>query len=220
MLRLRLKQRRNLMATLLLSQGVPMFVAGDEFGRSQGGNNNAYCHDNEISWIDWQAISDEDKAFGNFVRRLIKLRQDHIVFRRHRFFFSRAIKGTEITDISWIRADGQAFEDEDWGSGDIHWVSFLVRGEAGEYHLTARGEPQPDDSFFVILNAHHDAAEWVLPSITAGVGWSLLFDADLDNGSDSEQLYEDGSAYPVAPRSTVVFVRATAAATATDGIAL
>ena len=205
--RLRLKQRRNLMATLLLSQGVPMFVAGDEFGRSQGGNNNAYCQDSEISWVDWQGISTDETLFVDFVRRLIQLRRDHIVFRRHRFFFSRAIKGTEITDISWLRADGSSFADEDWNSGDSHALSFLVRGEAGEYHLTARGEPQPDDSFFVILNPRHNAVDWSLPAMAAGLGWSVLFDTDLDDGIDSAAVRDDGTPYPVAARSMVVFVR-------------
>jgi isoamylase len=199
------------MVTLLLSQGLPMLVAGDEFGRSQGGNNNAYCQDNEISWLDWQAISEDDQAFRDFVRRTINLRRKHIVFRRAvfrraRFFFSRSIKGTEIKDISWLRPDGQEFSPTDWGDGSIHCLSFLVRGEAGEYHLTAKGEPQPDDSFFVILNAHFEGTDWVLPSISAGNRWRLLIDTESDDNV-SGALHEDGEAYPVAPRSLAVFIR-------------
>ena len=204
---MRLKQRRNIMTTLLLSQGLPMLIAGDEFGRSQGGNNNPYCQDNEISWVDWQAISEDDKAFCDFTRRVIKLRRDHIVFRRARFFFSRSIKGTEIKDISWLRPDGQEFSPKDWSNGDIHYLSFLVRGEAGEYHLTAKGEPQPDDSFFfIILNAHYDGIDWMLPSIAAGSRWRLMIDTESDDGV-AATLLEDGNVYPAAARSAVVFIR-------------
>ena len=203
--RLRLKQRRNMMATLLLSQGVPMFVAGDEFGRSQGGNSNAYCQDNEISWIDWESIRPQDEAFREFVKRLIRLRREHNVFCRQRFFFSRTIKGTEITDIAWYRSDGQVLTPDDWSDG-TNCLSFLVRGEAGEYHLTPRGEPQPDDSFFVILNAHFEGIDWTLPSISAGNRWRLLIDTESkDNVAGA--LHEDGDAYPAATRSLVVLVR-------------
>jgi isoamylase len=183
-----------------------MLVAGDEFGRSQGGNNNAYCQDNEISWLDWQAISEDDQAFRDFVRRTINLRRNHIVFRRARFFFSRSIKGTEIKDISWLRPDGQEFSPTDWGDGSINRLSFLVRGEAGEYHLTAKGEPQPDDSFFVILNAHFEGTGWVLPSISAGSRWRLLIDTESDDNV-SGALYEDGDVYAATPRSLAVFIR-------------
>jgi glycogen operon protein len=183
-----------------------MLVAGDEFGRSQGGNNNAYCQDNEISWIDWQAISEDEEAFRDFVRRVIKLRRDHIVFRRARFFFSRSIKGTEIKDISWLRPDGQEFSSDEWSNGGIHYLSFLVRGEAGEYHLMAKGEPQPDDSFFVILNAHYESIDWMLPSIDAGTRWRLLIDTESDDNV-AGALHEDGNIYPAAARSLVVFIR-------------
>jgi isoamylase len=217
--RLRLKQRRNMMATLLLSQGLPMLVAGDEFGRSQGGNNNAYCHDNEISWINWEGISDEDRAFCDFVRCLIQLRHEHIVFHRDRFFFSRSIKGTEITDIAWFRPDAGEFTSEDWSDGSVHSLSFVVRGEAGEYHLTARGEPQPDDSFFVILNAHHEEVEWRMPHISAGDRWRLLVDTDSDDNLAGDSLHADGAAYPVAPRSLLVFVRHQDLAASQAGVA-
>ena len=205
-MRMRLKQRRNIMTTLLLSQGLPMLVAGDEFGRSQDGNNNAYCQDNEISWLDWQAISENDKAFCDFTRRVIKLRRDHIVFRRARFFFSRSIKGTEIKDITWLRPDGHEFSPKEWDNGDIHYLSFLVRGEAGEYHLTAKGQPQPDDSFFIILNAHYEGIDWMLPSVAAGKRWRLMIDTENDDGVIGS-LLEDGNLYPAAARSLVVFIR-------------
>jgi isoamylase len=183
-----------------------MLVAGDEFGRSQGGNNNAYCQDNEISWIDWEGITEDDQAFTEFVRQAIKFRKDHIIFRRARFFFSRKIKGTEIKDITWLRPDGQELSPEDWGDEGIHFVSCLMRGEAGEYHLTAKGEPQPDDSFFLILNAHFENIDWTLPAMSAGDRWRLLMDTNMD-GNILGESYEDGNFYATAPRSLVVFLR-------------
>jgi glycogen operon protein len=206
-LRLRVKQRRNLLATLLLSQGLPMLVAGDEFGRSQGGNNNAYCQDNEISWIDWDGIDDENRAFLEFVRKLIRLRRDHIVFHRHRFFHADAIAGTDIRDITWYRADGDEMTDEDWADGELRALSFLVRGEAGEYHLTATGEPQPDDSFLLILNAFHEPADWVIPALEVGTVWERLFDTDTDDGFNGGRLLEDKEVYTVQPRSFVLMIR-------------
>ena len=206
--RLRLKQRRNMMATLLLSQGLPMIVAGDEFGRSQGGNNNAYCQDNEVSWIDWEGIDEEGRAFLAFVQSLIRFRRDHIVFHRSRFFHARFIPGTDIQDITWLKPDGAEMAEADWGDGGARSLSFLIRGEAGEYHLTARGEPQPDDSFLVILNAHAEAIEWTLPALAVGTGWILSIDTDRDDPMAGGDEFEDGSVYSVQPRSLVVLVRA------------
>jgi glycogen operon protein len=205
--RLRCKQRRNLLATLLLSQGLPMLVAGDEFGRSQGGSNNAYCQDNEISWLDWEGIGDEDRAFLEFVRKLIRLRRDHIVFHRNRFFLADAIAGTDIRDISWYRADGDEMTDEDWADDKLRALSFLIRGEAGEYHLTAIGEPQPDDSFLIILNAFHEPVEWVIPALEVGAAWERLLDTDTDDGFAAGQFHDDKSVYTVQPRSFVLMVR-------------
>ena len=205
--RLRLKQRRNLLATLLLSQGLPMLVAGDEFGRGQGGNNNTYCQDNEIGWIDWDGIGDDDRAFLEFVRKLIRLRRDHVVFHRHRFFHAGAIPGTEIRDITWYRADGDEMSEEDWADAGHRSVSFLIRGEAGEYHLTATGEPQPDDSFLLILNAFHQRIEWTIPALEVGTVWERLFDTDDDDGFNAGQFHEDGETYTVRPRSFVLMVR-------------
>jgi glycogen operon protein len=205
-LRLRAKQRRNILATLLLSQGLPMLLAGDEFGRSQGGNNNAYCQDNEISWIDWQGV-EEDAAFLQFARNLIRLRREHIVFHRMRFFHARFIPGTNIQDITWLMPDGKEMIGDDWSNGESRFISCLIRGEAGEYHLTARGEPQPDRSFLVILNAHHAPIDWTLPQLEMGLGWELVFDTDDSNGFAVSAELTDQSTYEVPPRSFVLFVR-------------
>ena len=206
--KLRVKQRRNMMATLLLSQGLPMLVAGDELGRSQGGNNNAYCQDNEVSWLDWEGIDEEGRAFLDFVKSLIRFRRDHIVFHRARFFHARFTPGTKIQDITWLKPDGLEMTEADWGDGGARSLSFLIRGEAGEYHLTANGEPQPDDSFIVILNAHTDAIDWTLPTLAVGHGWTLCIDTDCDDPMTDGDAYEDGSTYPVQSRSLVVLARA------------
>ena len=127
----RARQKRNMLATLLLSQGVPMLLAGDEIGHSQSGNNNAYCQDNETSWIDWRRIDDAKDRVNAFVRRLIKLRRMHVVFRRYRFFSGRIIPGTRIKDIIWLGAEGRELAEKDWNDAETRCLSALLSGEAG-----------------------------------------------------------------------------------------
>jgi glycogen operon protein len=206
-IRLRLRQRRNLIATLLLSQGLPMLLSGDEIGRTQQGNNNTYCHDDELNWLDWRAVSEDDQRFCDFVRMLIRLRKDHVVFRRHRFFHRRNIAGTDIKDISWLRPDATEYASEHWADDENRAISFLIRGEAGEYHLTEMGEPQPDDSFLVILNAWYGSIDWTLPALEVGTHWKLVFDTDHDTVTTGTDLSEDGSIYVVQARSMVVMMR-------------
>jgi isoamylase len=209
--RIRLKQRCNLIGTLLLSQGMPMLLSGDEFGQTQKGNNNAYCQDNELSWIDWRPIDAEERPLVEFVRALIHLRRDHIVFHRVRFFHARFIPGTEIQDITWLKPDGSEMTGPDWADAEARHLSFLIRGEAGEHHLTPWGEPQPDDSFFVALNASHEPVSWVAPTIPVGHGWERLVDTDAyvrgDGGLADHRFYADGAAFEVAARSLVVMMR-------------
>ncbi|MBK8908745.1 MAG: glycogen debranching protein GlgX [Rhodospirillales bacterium] len=209
-LRLREKQRRNLFATLMLSQGLPMFVAGDEFGRSQHGNNNAYCQDNEISWLEWENRGEAERRFLDFARRIIFLRRDHIVFNRAHFFHARTIPGTTVQDIVWCRSDGAEMRDADWAVHGRQSLGFLIRGEAGEYHLTATGEPQPDDDFFVIMNAGHTAIAWTLPAMKSGAGWQRIFDTDEDDDTDFGPVLKDRKTYEVQPRSMVLLIRAAA----------
>jgi isoamylase len=209
--RLRLKQRCNLVGTLLLSQGVPMLLAGDEFGWTQRGNNNAYCQDNELSWIDWRPIDGEERPLIEFVRAVIGLRREHIVFHRRRFFHARFIPGTEIQDITWLKPGGGEMTEADWADAEARRLGFLIRGEAGQHHLTAWGEPQPDNSFFVGLNASHEPVPWVVPSIHVGHGWERLVDTDAyasgDGGLADHRFYADGEVFDVAPRSLVVMIR-------------
>ena len=173
---LRNSQMRNMLATLLLSQGVPMVVAGDEFGRSQGGNNNAYCQDSEIGWIDWGAIDDDAVALHDFTRRLVALRRDHIVFHRSRFLHGEVIPGTNVKDVVWQRPDGTEMTDEDWADPSARSLRLFLSGEAGQFHLTHRGQPEPDDSFLLILNASDQTIEHLVPSLTAGSEWTKLID--------------------------------------------
>ena len=206
-LRLRTKQSRNLITTLLLSQGLPMFLGGDEIGRSQHGNNNAYCQDNEISWLEWPGAEDPRQSLLAFVRRLMRLRRDHIVFRRHRFFHARAIPGTDIRDITWLRPDGAEMTPDDWACSERSALGFLLRGEAGEYHVTAKGEPQPDDSFLVLLNASHAAIDWTVPGIEVGDAWIGIVNTDEEDGFGGERRHQDGTPLLVPARSTIVMIR-------------
>ncbi len=205
---LRARQQRNLLATLLLSQGTPMLLAGDEFGRTQRGNNNAYCQDNEISWVDWGAINDDGRKLLDFVRALIRLRRAHIVFHRNRFFHGGLIRGTELCDISWLRPDGGPMTEEDWRRADGRFLSFLLCGAAGNYHLTSFGEPQPDDDFLVMMNANAEEVGCKLPALPENAHWELLMDTSRADGiGEGEQRHGGGAMYQVKPRSFVLLVQ-------------
>ena len=198
---LRARQRRNFLTTLLLSQGVPMLLAGDEFGRSQRGNNNAYCQDNELSWIEWFAIDAEGRELTRFVHRLIEIRKRHIVFRRARFFHGQVIPGTTVKDIHWLRPDGQEKTPADWGVAHARCLGFLLSGEAGQYHLTAHGTPEPDDTFLLILNAATAALDFRLPTTNGGAPWDVVF----DTGRPHDPPPPDDD-YAVLDRSSVLLI--------------
>lgn len=166
---------RNMMATLLLSQGTPMMVAGDEFCRTQMGNNNPYCQDSRISWIDWDGITEDDKEMLEFVQYLLKLRREHLVFRRNTFVRGETIPGTNLRDITWMNPEGHEMRDEDWAHY-IRSFSFLLSGAAGDAHYNAEGEPEPDSTFFCILSGYHKELVWTLPTPTSDSPWELLFD--------------------------------------------
>jgi isoamylase len=179
----RRRQQRNFLATLFLSQGVPMLLGGDEIGRTQKGNNNAYCQDNEISWFDWARVDVELLAFTH---RVIALRRDHPIFRRRRWFQGRPIRG--VPDIAWFRPDGAEMDDADWESGFARSVAVFLNGDAIP-DRDDRGRRVTDDWFLLVLNAHDEPIEWTLPSHgvvrwrgvldTAG---ELVEDAQFDAG--------------------------------------
>ena len=167
---LRARQRRNLFATLLLSQGVPMVLAGDEIGRTQCGNNNAYCQDNEISWLDWEHA---DREFLDFCQRLIGFYRQHPVFRRRQWFQGRAIRG--VADITWLRPDGSPMSDEDWGQGFAKALMVVLNGAAIP-SPDARGAPIVDDSFCLLFNADHKDLDFHLPPPALGRAWTQVCD--------------------------------------------
>ncbi|MBI4183529.1 MAG: glycogen debranching protein GlgX [Proteobacteria bacterium] len=205
--RLRARQRRNLLATLLLSQGVPLLTAGDEIGRTQQGNNNAYCQDNEISWVRWQGIGDDDRRLLEFVSRLIRLRREHIVFHRYRFFHGRRIRGTNIKDIHWLRPDGLEMTAQDWAVPYARCLAFALSGEAGEYHLTPHGEPEPDDTFLAILNAGHEPLAFELPALERNREWERLLDTASEDGLGGGAVHPVGESVQVEARSFLLFVQ-------------
>ena len=201
---LRARQKRNFLATLLLSQGVPMLLAGDAIGHSQGGNNNAYCQDNEISWISWNS-SPENEELLNFTRRIIALRKNHPVFRRRNFFQGRAIKGADIKDILWLRPDGKEMTDDEWKQDSARSLGVLLSGQ-GLQEQDERGHPISDDTFLLLMNAHHEPISFHLPVPTSGAGWILVVDTSCQTSDRPDIQYVNSEPYPLQARSLVVLV--------------
>ncbi len=184
--RLRKRQKRNFLATLMLSQGVPMLLGGDELGRTQKGNNNAYCQDNELSYYDWENI-DEDLLV--FCRKLIRLRHNHPVFRRRGWFQGRSIYGSEVRDIAWFTMDGRQMSEDDWRQGFAKSLGIFLNGQTIP-NPHPRGEPTTDEDFYIIVNAHFEPLRFKLPSRKWSDLWELVFDTDSgwreDEGSQHE----------------------------------
>ncbi|HJT19413.1 MAG TPA: glycogen debranching protein GlgX [Nitrospira sp.] len=198
-LALRARQQRNMLATLLLSQGVPMLCGGDEIGRTQRGNNNAYCQDNEISWFNWE-ISSEEQALFAFTSALIMLRAAHPVFRRRQFFQGRSIYGADIKDLSWFRPDGKEMTQEDWGQGYVRCLGVRLAGD----HIEERdhlGTPILDDTFLLLMNAHHEPIRFTLPPHPPNVQWLLVLDTIQDIIPARGPLVAEGEHYDLKGRS-------------------
>ena len=201
---LRGRQQRNFLTTTLLSQGVPMISHGDELGRTQGGNNNGYCQDNEITWIDW---AHADTALLEFTRTVSALRAAHPVFRRRRFFDGLPVRrrGVEgMPDISWFQPDGSEMSDEDWDSGFGKSVAVYLNGQ-GIPGLDARGHRVTDDSFVLCFNAHHEPIEFTLPPEEFGPAWTPVIDtaAGADDGGEASPV-RAGATVRVGSRGIVV----------------
>lgn len=207
---LRARQKRNFLATLLLSEGTPMLLAGDEISRTKQGNNNAYCQDNALNWIDWSALDDQDKALNEFVRSLIRLRQDHVVFRRGRFFRGTVVPGTNVKDITWLRPDGKEKTEKDWNVPYARCLSFLLSGEAGQYHVTSTGEAEPDDTFLIVMNASNDKVDYTLPALDNPCAWELLIDTAESSAIGEGRAIQPGESYDVVAHSFLLFVSRTA----------
>jgi isoamylase len=200
---LRSNQQRNFLTTTLLSQGVPMISHGDELGRTQNGNNNGFCQDNEITWVHWDKA---DTELLEFTRSVSALRAAHPVFRRRRFFKGVPVRRRGVEgqpDISWFRPDGSEMSDEDWDSGFGKSVAVYLNGLGIPDH-DARGQRVTDDSFFLCFNAHHEPIEFTLPSGEFGRAWLPVIDTAEASNPDGRQSIPSGSTVRVDARATVV----------------
>jgi len=203
---LRDRQKRNLLATLLLSLGVPMLLAGDEIGRTQRGNNNAYCQDNEISWFDWEHIRPEDRALRRFVRYLIRLRRRHRVFSRPRFLRGEVLSEAGVKDITWITPPGEEATSEDWSNPVALSFGYVLSGAAGEF-FTPGGQRDIDESFLVMMNAYHEDLDFHIPSLAAPMSWEPLVDTSQPTGRvDDDLLYAPGEIYRLQAHSFALFI--------------
>jgi len=200
---LRKKQVRNFLATLFLSQGVPMLLGGDEIGRTQQGNNNAYCQDNEISWFDWENI---DSSLLDFTKRLIKFRSEHPVFMRRGWFLGRPIHGTGVEDIGWFTPEGEEMDDENWGHGFAKSIVVFLNGKAIPYPDT-RGEKILDNSFMIFFNAHYETINFRLLGPELGKKWITVFDTSRGGFLEDGETHDAGMEVPVQERSMILFLR-------------
>lgn len=196
---LRERQKRNFLATLFLSQGVPMLVAGDELSRTQKGNNNAYCQDNEISWLDWEKA---DKDLLAFTQKLIRLRTTHPAFRRRRWFRGEPVKGNGIEDIAWFLPDGSTMTEEHWTNDFAKSLAIYMNGK-GLRSRDAVGKPEVDDNIYIIFNAHSEELEYKLPSAEYSADWKVLLDTGHPDVEEDES-YKAEETIKVDGRSVLV----------------
>jgi len=206
---LRDRQKRNLLATLLLSLGVPMLLAGDEIGRTQRGNNNAYCQDNEISWFDWEHIRPEDADLAGFVRYLVHLRRRHRVFSRPRFLRGEVLSEAGVKDITWVTPSGKEATDEDWSNPIALSLGYVLSGAAGEF-FTPGGQRDIDDSFLVMTNAYYGDLDFHIPLLAAPMSWEPLVDTSEPTGRVlSRRFYVPGEVYRLQAHSFALFINRT-----------
>ncbi len=205
-LALRAQQRRNLIATLFLSQGVPMLAHGDELGRTQSGNNNGYCQDSPLTWVDWAKIDGDLLAF---TRRVSELRRRHPVFRRRRFFDGRPVRrrgADALPDLAWFTPDGQEMTEENWEAPFGRAIAVYLNGQ-GIPDRDSRGDRVLDDSFLMCFSAHHEAIDFHVPSTEYGTTWHVVLDTGRPDLDDGTVVAADGIV-PVGPRALVVLKRA------------
>jgi len=200
---LRERQKRNILTTLLLSQGVPMLAHGDELGRTQQGNNNVYCQDNELAWVDWESAREHD-VLTEFVARLTRLRAEHPIFRRQRFFQGRPIQGSSIDDIAWLRPDGKHMTDEDWNRSRTQSLGIYLNGQ-GIPDRDLLGMRIQDVSFLLMINAHHQQVQFWLPDESYGRAWETVIDtADPLLAGARRRNHKAGARLRVIARSMLV----------------
>jgi glycogen operon protein len=201
--RLRERQVRNFLATLMLSQGVPMISGGDELGHSQHGNNNAYCQDSELTWYDWELTKGQREVL-EFTKRLIAFRKEHPVLRRRAFFQGRRIRGSEIKDIAWFDSSGREMTDEEWTSGHVRSMGMRLSGDAIE-ETDELGRRVAGDTLLVLLNGWSDTVPFVLPAHRAGTRWIMVFDTARNGQPARKQVGRGGRTYDLEAHSMAVF---------------
>ena len=200
---LRRRQQRNFLTMLFLSQGVPMLLGGDEFGRTQKGNNNAYCQDNEISWLNWQRNEKQNRLF-EFTKKLIEFRREHAVFRRPKFFQGRRVRGGEIKDVMWFNPGGNEMSDEEWNSPFVRCLGMLISGDAVDL-VDAQGEPVRDDTFLLLINAHQEPIPFVLPG-EEHLEWEQILETTNEDGFLKEpKKFSSGEDVDLNGRATYLF---------------
>jgi isoamylase len=209
---LRERQKRNFLATLLLSQGVPMLLAGDETGRTQRGNNNGYCQDNEISWMDWD-LDPRRESLLEFTRGVIAIFHEHPVLRRRHFFQGRAIRGLGVKDLTWFGPDGEEMTGQDWDNGETRCFGLSLAGDAIQ-ETDSRGNRIVDDTLLILLNSHFKAAPFVLPELKPNCQWQLLLDT-REGVVRLSPLLRPRAIYPLEARSLALFSLAESAENST-----
>jgi isoamylase len=199
--RLRERQIRNFLGTLLMSQGTPMLLAGDEFGRTQQGNNNAYCQDNDISWVDWN-VSDQSRRVIRFVQRLIELRHNYPMLRHGRFLHGTYSEELKVKDVTWLNANGLEMEEEHWADNGTRCFGMMLNGLSQQTGIRKRGQ---EATLLLVFNSHHEAVDFMLPSAADGDSWSLLIDTNIIEGEMSGS-FAPGTTYPATDRAVLLFV--------------
>jgi glycogen operon protein len=199
---LRARQMRNFMTTLLISSGVPMILHGDEIARSQNGNNNAYCQDNEVAWQPWN-LADEQQKMLEWTRRVIRLRREHAVLRRRNFFRGRPIRGSDLKDILWVRPDGKEMSEAQWQDRSVRALGVYLSGQAADI-TDDEGQVIVGDSLLVLFNTSDRAVLFTLPGVNNGSAWRLALDTTHPDRQEGRPRGFDGRRYRVGPRSLVV----------------
>jgi glycogen operon protein len=197
---LRARQMRNMLSTLLLSQGTPMLLAGDEFGRTQQGNNNAYCQDNPISWVDWK-LAASNVSLIRLVQKLTALRHKYAILRRNRFLTGAYDEELEVKDLTWINASGAEMKSEDWSDGNMRCFGMLMDGRARPTGVRQRGT---EATMLLVLNAHHDLVQFTLPACAGGDHWAIVLDTNVPDRETTED-FASGDQYQVTGRSLLLF---------------
>ncbi|CAN5131008.1 glycogen debranching protein GlgX [soil metagenome] len=202
---LREQQKRNFLATLLFSQGVPMICGGDEISRTQCGNNNAYCQDNEISWFNWE-LDERQTALLEFTRHVIRVRQEHPALRRRKFFQGRRIHGSDVRDITWLRPDGERMTDEEWDSGWVRCLGMRLGGLALDDY-DALGDRVTDDTLLMLINSHAESVPFTLPTSARGLHWDVVVNTHEPELAEGENPIPNGSVFDLPGRSLVLLRR-------------